>query len=191
VPMFKERCLGAWCLVDGRRYDSKSQATRLSETTHSSLKTTDDQFMENGPLDPLVEKLRTVAAKAAANAWCPYSRFSVGAAIETEDGSIFAGCNVENASSGLSVCAERNAIFQAVANGHRSIRRLVVYTPTEQPTTPCGACRQVLSEFGANAEVVCVCDGPDSIRSTLTALLPMGFGAGHLVPPSDQQTSGH
>jgi cytidine deaminase len=142
--------------------------------------------MESGPLDTAVEKLRGVAKKASANAWCPYSRFSVGAALETDDGSIFSGCNVENASSGLTICAERNAIYQAVAQGHRSIRRILIYTPTPDPTTPCGACRQVLSEFGADAEIVCVCDGPDRIRSTLTALLPMSFGAGHLAPPSDQ-----
>jgi cytidine deaminase len=147
--------------------------------------------MESGPFDSAVEKLRDAAKNASANAWCPYSQFSVGAALETEDGSIFCGCNVENASSGLSICAERNAIFQAVAQGHHSIRRILVYTPTRKPTTPCGACRQVLSEFGANAEVVCVCDGPDSIHSTLAALLPMSFGAGHLAPPSDHHASGN
>ena len=95
----------------------------------------------------------------------------------TSDGGIVCACNVENASYGLSICAERNAIFQAVARGHLKIRALVLYTPTAKPVTPCGACRQVLAEFGGDAAVVCVCDGGESIMTSLKELLAMPFGA--------------
>ncbi len=131
-------------------------------------------------LDADVQRLIELAKQAAGQAWCPYSRFRVGAAIETADGSVFSGCNVENASSGLTICAERNAAFQAVAAGHTKIRRVVVFTPTPTPTAPCGACRQVLSEFSDGAEVLCVCQGPGRISTSMAELLPMQFGPGNL-----------
>src|SRR5215467_2163903 len=111
-------------------------------------------------------------------AYAPYSNFFVGAALLTERGNIFTGCNVENASYGLTICAERNAVFQAVARstGPLRIKAVVIYTPTDRPTAPCGACRQVLNEFGPDAEVLCVCDGPDTISTTLARLLPDAFG---------------
>jgi len=116
------------------------------------------------------------AAKAAsAEAYCPYSRFAVGAAVRTADGRVFAGCNVENASYSLAVCAERNAVFHAVASGARDIVAIAIYTPTPAFATPCGACRQVLLEFARNAEVLCVCDGAERGRFTVTSLLPHGF----------------
>ena len=119
----------------------------------------------------------TVAAReASAFAYCPYSNFRVGAAVLTSDGEIIGACNVENASYGLAICAERNAIFQAVARGHPQIRALVLYTPTAKPVTPCGACRQVLAEFGGDAAVVCICDGGESIATSLKELLPKPFG---------------
>src|SRR6516165_2630907 len=94
------------------------------------------------------ERLALLAAarEAALRAYCPYSRFPVGAAVLTDRGEIYSGCNVENASYGLTVCAERNAVFQAVARGSGPLRiqALLVYRPTEKPSTPCGACRQVL-----------------------------------------------
>jgi len=93
------------------------------------------------------------------------------------DGDIIGACNVENASFGLSICAERSAIFQAVARGYLKIGALVLYTPTAKPVTPCGACRQVLAEFGGDAAVVCVCDGRESIVTNLKELLAMPFGA--------------
>ena len=121
------------------------------------------------------------AAKAASRlAYCPYSRFPVGAAVLTGSGAVSAGCNVENASFGLTICAERNAVFQAVARGEREIRAVVVSTPTPTPTAPCGACRQVLNEFGPEAEVRCVCDGPDQLRHALSELLPVAFGPKNL-----------
>jgi cytidine deaminase len=116
------------------------------------------------------------AAKAAcAHAYCPYSRFPVGAAALTGDGSIAGGCNVENASFGLTCCAERNAIFRAVAEGATSIVALVLYTPTAEPCAPCGACRQVLTELGRNAQVRCICDGPGRIDCVAHELLPHAF----------------
>jgi cytidine deaminase len=85
------------------------------------------------------------------------------------------GCNVENASYGLTICAERNAVFRAVADGAKEIAAVALYTPTVEPATPCGACLQVIAEFGANVEIRCYCDGPDVARSMLRELLPASF----------------
>lgn len=115
------------------------------------------------------------ARAASAHAHCPYSHFPVGAAVLTCTGEIERGCNVENASFGLSICAERNAIFSAIAGGHREIVALALYTPTPAPVSPCGACRQVLAEFGRAARVRCTCDGNGMLDFTLESLLPHGF----------------
>lgn len=120
--------------------------------------------------------LRQAAIDASRNAWCPYSGFPVGAALLATDGRIFSGCNVENASHGLTLCAERNTIGQAIAAGCREFQALLVFTATQAPTAPCGACRQVISEFAPDAEVICVCDGPDSIQTSMRELLPHSFG---------------
>jgi cytidine deaminase len=122
------------------------------------------------------------AAKAASRrAYCPYSQFRVGAAVLGAGESVYPGCNVENASFGLTHCAERVAVGRAVADGETALRAVVVYTPTPTPTAPCGACRQVLNEFGPNMEVVCICDGPDTMRMTLASLFPGAFGPGNLT----------
>jgi cytidine deaminase len=114
------------------------------------------------------------AREAMRNAWAPYSEFHVGAAIEAADGRVFVGCNVESASYGLTICAERMALGAAVAAGARSLRRVVVTTEVEPPAAPCGACRQLLAEFGLNLEVIAA--GPTSEkRWTLAALLPDAF----------------
>jgi len=128
-------------------------------------------------------RLRIAAQEAAGRAYCPYSKFQVGAAILLDDGSMSAGCNVENASFGLTICAERNAIFQAVARSTApiTIRAVLVYTPTLQPTAPCGACRQVINEFGPQAKILCVCDGEEEISTTLSKLLPNSFGPRNLA----------
>jgi len=126
--------------------------------------------------DRLFDNLKRAAVSASESAYCPYSKFRVGAAVLTGDERIFSGCNVENASFGLTICAERNAIFQAVANHARQITALVVYTPTPTPASPCGACRQVINEFGPEAEVFSFCDGPEVIRRRLSELLPSAFG---------------
>jgi len=128
----------------------------------------------------LVRDAVELAKAASKNAYCPYSKFKVGAVIVHDDGTLDAGCNVENASYGLTVCAERNAVFQGVAKGRRSIQLVVVYTPTKKPTAPCGACRQVLNEFGPRASVLCVCDSDEVIESTVAELLPQAFGPKNL-----------
>src|SRR5947209_8838825 len=125
--------------------------------------------------EPIRAEMMQLARASSQRAYCPYSRFPVGAALLTADGRLFAGCNVENASYGLTVCAERNAVFQAVAAGARVVRAIVVYTPTPVPSAPCGACRQVLSEFGPDAVVICVCDGPGVLECRLADLLPQSF----------------
>ncbi len=115
------------------------------------------------------------AARAARGAsYSPYSRFAVGAALLCTDGTVVSGCNVENASYGLTICAERTAVFAAVANGHRSFSAIAVAGPPEAVTSPCGACRQVLAEFAPEMRVLYTV--PDGIVSTtLDALLPNRF----------------
>jgi cytidine deaminase len=128
----------------------------------------------------VLDAMKRGAVEAARHAYAPYSRFAVGAAVLAADGRIHTGANVENASFGLSMCAERNAIFRAVADGARAIEAVVVYTPTADATPPCGACRQVLAEFGANALIVCCNDAAADRRYRLAELLPQAFGPQHL-----------
>lgn len=127
-----------------------------------------------------LEHLIAAARLASAHAYCPYSHFPVGAAVLTGSGNVFSGCNVENASYGLTICAERNAIFQAVNKGELDVRVLLVYTPTVEPTAPCGSCRQVLNEFAPHAELFSVCDGPEVLHARLLDLLPDAFGPANL-----------
>jgi cytidine deaminase len=133
---------------------------------------------------PVYSQLDAAARRAAACAYCPYSHFPVGAAVLTDRGEIFSGCNVENASFGLTICAERNAVFQAVLQSHARlvIRAVLVYTPTPKPTAPCGACRQVINEFGGpDAEIRSICDeGTLVLRYRLGELLPEAFGPANL-----------
>jgi len=122
----------------------------------------------------VADRLVDAARAAQQQAYCPYSHYRVGAALETDDGRIFVGCNVENASYGLTNCAERSAVFSAVSAGARRFRRIVVATDSEPPGPPCGACRQVLAEFGAELEVESV--GPtQSKRWRIGELLPDAF----------------
>jgi len=132
-------------------------------------------------VEAVLEDLKRRAREAAAHAYAPYSGFAVGAAVLTDGGEIHSSANVENASFGLSNCAERNAIFQAVAHGARKLEALAVYTPTAAATMPCGACRQVLAEFGADAIIIC-CTDDDSReqRFGLAELLPAAFGPASL-----------
>ena len=121
--------------------------------------------------------LLAAARRAAAGAYAPYSRFAVGAALLADDGRIFTGANVENASYGLTVCAERTALFAAVNAGARRFQALAVAAGTRTPATPCGACRQVLAEFCEDRMPI-LCStrtGKKVKRTTLGALLPDAF----------------
>jgi cytidine deaminase len=115
------------------------------------------------------------ARRAASRAYAPYSRFRVGAALRTKSGLVFAGANVENASYGLTICAERVAIFKAVSAGEREFTEIVIYTPTKTLTTPCGACRQVMSEFAPNLKIILVNRAGRTQTRSLHRLLPNRF----------------
>ena len=131
--------------------------------------------------EPNWAALEAAARKAAGNAYVPYSRFAVGAAILTAEGEIFAGCNVENAAYGLTNCAERTALFSArAARKTETVVAVCIYTPTTTPTPPCGSCRQVLNEFGPTMRVRMICDSQQVVDSTLDQLLPGAFGPKNL-----------
>lgn len=119
--------------------------------------------------------LRRRADEVRALAYAPYSRFHVGAALLARDGRIFVGCNVENASYGLALCAERGAIAQAVAAGAREFRAILVVGPGPRAITPCGMCRQVLSEFRPSFAVRCYGATGGELESETAALLPNAF----------------
>lgn len=126
--------------------------------------------------DTDLPKLLARAQDTLPHAYSPYSGFPVAAAVLTGSGRIFAAPNIENASYGLTVCAERNAIFHAVAAGERHIEALLLFTPTKERHTPCGACRQVMAEFmKGDAQVFCVAAGGATDTFTVDALLPAKF----------------
>ena len=127
-----------------------------------------------------MSRLGSAARRAARQSYSPYSKFPVGAAILGASGKVFTGCNVENASYGLCNCAERTAIFSAIAAGERKIMAVAVYTPTKTATAPCGACRQVINEFGPEAIVISICDSAERLNTTIAALLPASFGPSDL-----------
>lgn len=121
--------------------------------------------------DTLVDAARAARERAVA----PYSRFKVGAALETADGTIVTGCNVENATYGLTVCAERVAVLKAVSDGHRDFRRVAVVADTQEPTPPCGPCRQILWEFCGDIEVILANLTEETGRHRLSELFPLPF----------------
>lgn len=134
----------------------------------------------------MADSLEAAARRAAAYAYCPYSRFRVGAALEAEDGTVFVGCNVENAAYSPCLCAERAALGTAVAAGHRKFTRISVVGGHAKAASPCGVCRQALFEFSPGMEVRCSTleEGGDSQTWVLRDLLPDGFGPSDLdVPP--------
>lgn len=126
--------------------------------------------------DATFSEMKRCARDAAKHAHAPYSGFAVGAAVLGASGRIYAGTNVENASYGLSMCAERAAIFRAIAEGERTIEAVCLYTATRAPSTPCGACRQVIQEFGSEATILC-CTDDEGVerRYALGELLPEAF----------------
>ncbi len=123
------------------------------------------------------EELMQKAIEASKNSYSPYSKFPVGACVLTESGKVYHGCNFENSSFGLTICAERNAIGSAVADGERLIKAIAIYSPNQDNCAPCGACRQVMHEFCKKDEDLDIIlkDG-ESIRVvTLASLLPESF----------------
>jgi cytidine deaminase len=119
--------------------------------------------------------LVVAARRARRHAHAHYSGFKVGAALETSNGLVITGCNVENATYGLTICAERVAMFKALSEGHRRFTRIVVVGDTAAPTPPCGACRQILWEFGGDLEVILANLRRETGRYALSALLPLPF----------------
>ena len=121
-------------------------------------------------------ELINLAKSAAKNAYAPYSRFPVGAALECADGSVITGCNIESAALSCTICAERTALCKAVSAGHRHFRRIAVYSDSANYCTPCGVCRQMLSEFSPSMEVLCARADGRYVSYRLSDLLPESFG---------------
>jgi len=120
------------------------------------------------------KKLLEKAKEASLNAYAPYSEFKVGAALLTKSGKIFSGCNVENASYGLSNCAERTAIFKAVSEGERDFAELLIYVNNDKMFYPCGACRQVMSEFSNDLKITIVSNA-EVVETDIKKMLPLSF----------------
>ena len=127
--------------------------------------------------NPSPAELIRAARAARRHAHAPFSGFKVGAAIEAADGTIVTGCNIENATYGLTLCAERVAMFKALSDGHRTFRRVAVVADTQEPTPPCGPCRQILWEFGGDLEVILANLRRETGRYQLAHLLPLPFDA--------------
>lgn len=126
--------------------------------------------------DPEVESLIEASLRGRQNSYSPYSNFPVGAALLTEDGSVVLGCNVENVSYGLSVCAERTAISKAVVEGHRKFKAIAITAEMgDKFVGPCGMCRQTLAEFGLNMEVYLAMPSKKYMKTTVAKLLPDSF----------------
>jgi cytidine deaminase len=121
-------------------------------------------------MEELVERAKVVLN----NAYAPYSKFKVAAAVRTKSGRVYTGVNIENASYGLTICAERVAVFKAVSEGDRDIEAVAVYTDTDEPTPPCGACRQVIAEFNPDALIV-MASRKKTVVVRLSELLPHAF----------------
>lgn len=123
----------------------------------------------------MIDKLVAAARTVRLHAHAPYSGFQVGAALETDRGIIVTGCNVENATYGLTVCAERVAVFKAISEGLTKFARIAIVADTEAPTPPCGACRQILWEFAGDIEVILANLHEEKARYRLAQLLPLPF----------------
>ena len=126
---------------------------------------------------PSSDALVDAARRAREHAVATFSQFKVGAALETADGAVITGCNVENATYGLTICAERVAVFKALSEGHRAFTRIAIVADTAAPTPPCGACRQILWEFGGDLEIILANLAREVGRHRLSDLLPLPFDA--------------
>ena len=126
------------------------------------------------------EELKQTAIRMMDMSYCPYSHFRVGAALQCSDGTVFTGCNIENAAYGPTICAERTAAVKAISEGHRDFQRIVIAGMSEDFCFPCGLCRQFLYEFAPDLEVTCLNGKGASITISLRELLPHGFDRGFL-----------
>lgn len=131
------------------------------------------------------DSLMALAERAQSLAYAPYSNYAVGAALVTTSGEVFLGCNVESASYGLTVCAERTAVFKAISEGHHDFQALAVASPSRGGTGPCGACRQVLREFVADLPIYVRDAQLGIVELSLEELLPRGFGPQNLARPGN------
>ena len=122
------------------------------------------------------EELKAAAVTMLDRAYCPYSHFAVGAALECADGTVFTGCNIENTAFSPTICAERTAVAKAVSEGHTDFVRIVVAGRCESFCVPCGVCRQVLREFAPDMEIICLNSKGEEQVFTLSELLPHSFG---------------
>ena len=122
------------------------------------------------------EELKAAAVAMLDRAYCPYSHFAVGAALERADGTVFTGCNIENAAYSPGICAERTAVAKAVSEGHTDFVRIVIAGRSTDFCVPCGVCRQVLREFAPGIEVICLNGKGEEQVFTLSELLPHSFG---------------
>ena len=131
------------------------------------------------------EELKSAAVSMLERAYAPYSHFPVGAALECTDGTVYTGCNVENAVYPAGICAERNAIFHAVSEGHTDFKRIVIAGKSKDFCVPCGICRQVMREFSPELEIICLNSDGQEQTFTLEQLLPHSFGPDHLQQKAD------
>ncbi|BAK97811.1 cytidine deaminase [Oscillibacter valericigenes Sjm18-20] len=121
------------------------------------------------------EELKAAAIRMLDRAYCPYSHFPVGAALECADGTVFTGCNIENAAYSVGICAERTAMSKAISEGHRDFARIVIAGRSEDYCVPCGMCRQFMQEFSPQIEVICLNGRGEEKAFPLKELLPHGF----------------
>ncbi len=128
-----------------------------------------------------LDELKAAAVAMLDRAYCPYSHFAVGAALECADGTVFTGCNIENAAFSPTICAERTAVAKAVSEGHTDFVRIVIAGRSTDFCVPCGVCRQVLREFAPAIEIICLNGRGEEQVFTLSQLLPHSFGPEFLV----------
>lgn len=127
-------------------------------------------------LQMVATDLVSLAIDASKHAYVPYSHFPIGAALKTKDGTIYTGCNIENASFGLTNCGERTAIFKAVSDGHKELAEIAIYGETQEPVSPCGTCRQVMVEFFEPSSLVTlIAQNGQTLETTVGDLLPYSF----------------
>jgi cytidine deaminase len=169
-----------WPEVERRQGDRRSAPRRRRHDRRRGLDRRNEAGWTPVPVDESElsdEDLVARAGAARAHAQAVYSRFAVGAALELADGTVVTGCNIENATYGLTVCAERVALLKALSEGHTSFSRLAVVADTAEPTPPCGACRQLLWEYCGDIPVVLGTPAGPKARYSLGALLPLAFDA--------------